>query len=318
MSIADKLTTVAGNVEKVYWSGYTVGDHDGNVNGYTDGYIDGEEYGFGTGWSDNETMVVSALESPVQKVEEYVEESEPVNRDSNAMANYLDENIPKVHDIGVAEGKQAEYDRFWDDFQQNGERENYNYEFGSYGWTDEIFKPKYDICPTESVSYMFSNGCSVKAPMECGVTFDFSNCTTASWFAYASRCRRFGVLDFRKTGSLSYMFDACYSLTKIEKIYFNENNIFSYAFRNCKALTDITVGGTIGQTISFSYSPLTKESITSIINALSTTSSDMKISFLKSAVNNAFETSEGLADGSTSQEWLDLIATKSNWTISLV
>lgn len=63
---------------------------------------------------------------------------------------------------------------------------------------------------------------------------------------------------------------------------------------------------------------LSKPSITSIINCLSTTTSGLTVTLSKTAVNNAFETSEGVADGSTSQEWLNLVATKTNWTISLV
>lgn len=283
-TIAEKLENIAENEQHVWDSGHRVGYY--AAKGETE-----------------EITVTPTLE-----------EQEIIPTEPNLISKVTVKSGQEIYD----RGKQAEYDRFWDDFQQNGERKNYNYEFGGYGWTDETFKPKYDICPTGSVSYMFGNGCSVNTPMECGVTFDFSNCTSASYFAYASLCKRFGVLDFRKTGSLSYMFDANYSLTTIEKIYVNENSIYSYAFRNCRALENISFGGTIGQTIDLHYSPLTKESITSIINALSTTSSGMKVSFLKSAVNNAFETSEGLADGSTSQEWLDLIATKSNWTISLV
>ena len=36
------------------------------------------------------------------------------------------------------------------------------------------------------------------------------------------------------------------------------------------------------------------------------------------AVNKAFETGEGLLDGNTSTEWKSLVATKTNWTISLL
>ena len=42
------------------------------------------------------------------------------------------------------------------------------------------------------------------------------------------------------------------------------------------------------------------------------------VSVKKDAVNIAFETSAGAGDGSTSAEWLALVATKTNWTISLV
>ena len=63
---------------------------------------------------------------------------------------------------------------------------------------------------------------------------------------------------------------------------------------------------------------LNKESLTSIINALSSDTTGLSITLSLTAVNNAFETSEGAADGSTSTEWINLIGDKSNWSISLL
>jgi hypothetical protein len=57
------------------------------------------------------------------------------------------------------------------------------------------------------------------------------------------------------------------------------------------------------------WSPkLSKASIESIINALSSTTSGLTVTISKTAKEAAF----------TSAEWSALIATKSNWTISLV
>ena len=75
--------------------------------------------------------------------------------------------------------------------------------------------------------------------------------------------------------------------------------------------------GTLRISVNMQWSPLSKDSIISIINALSTATSDLPITLSITAVNNAFETSPGAADGSTSEEWTALIATKPNWTISL-
>ena len=50
---------------------------------------------------------------------------------------------------------------------------------------------------------------------------------------------------------------------------------------------------------------------------LTDTASGKTITFSKTAVNKAFETSAGANDGSTSAEWLALVGTKPNWTISL-
>lgn len=71
-------------------------------------------------------------------------------------------NVPKVYDKGVAEGyqlgyasgmhdgAQSEYDRFWDTYQQNGNRKLYRRAFSGYCWTEELLKPKYIIKPDPS------------------------------------------------------------------------------------------------------------------------------------------------------------------------
>lgn len=53
---------------------------------------------------------------------------------------------------GKREGKQEEYDRFWDVFQENGQRERYFYAFAGGGWTPEIFSPKYPIRIVETAT----------------------------------------------------------------------------------------------------------------------------------------------------------------------
>ena len=92
------------------------------------------------------------------------------------------------------------------------------------------------------------------------------------------------------------------------------------AFQNLKALEDLTVTGVIGgDGFNVQWSTLlSKASITSIINALSSTTTGLTVTLSLAAVNKAFETSTGANNGSTSTAWTTLIATKTNWTISLV
>ena len=52
-------------------------------------------------------------------------------------------NQQKVFDAGV----KSEYDRFWDNYQKNGEPMSYAMAFGSK-WDDITFKPKYPIIAT--------------------------------------------------------------------------------------------------------------------------------------------------------------------------
>ena len=75
--------------------------------------------------------------------------------------------------------------------------------------------------------------------------------------------------------------------------------------------------GKINVSISFEWLALDKANTTSVINALSATTTGQTLTLNLSAVNAAFETSSGAKDGSTSTEFAALIATKTNWTIIL-
>lgn len=89
-------------------------------------------------------------------------------------------------------------------------------------------------------------------------------------------------------------------------------------FELCYALKYVKVKGTIRTNISFNRSEwLEKECILNVFSCLSDETSGLTATFHKRAVNRAFQTSEGAADGSTSTEWLALVESKPNWTISL-
>jgi hypothetical protein len=78
-------------------------------------------------------------------------------------------------------------------------------------------------------------------------------------------------------------------------------------------------GSVIAANIEFAQSKnLTRASIESIVNALSTTTSGKTVTFSRAAVNKAYETSEGANDGADSPEWYSLIDTRSNWTFNLI
>ena len=58
------------------------------------------------------------------------------------------ENEQKIYD----KGKQDEYDRFWDLYQDYGNRRSYRHAFAGYGWTVDTFKPKYKMTPIGSLN----------------------------------------------------------------------------------------------------------------------------------------------------------------------
>ena len=213
---------------------------------------------------------------------------------------------------GFDAGKQAEYDTFWDAFQQNGNRTDYRCSFG--GWTEQMFKPKYDIRPTIGTDYMFAysfvDGIDlVKVLEECGVVLDTSQAAGFNYFVYCSGMSHLPVLDTRNAlwaTNLAYNS----SVETIDKIILREDGsqIVSSMITACPYLKNLVIEGVIGNDMDISGSwQLTKASIESIINALSDTVSGKILQISKRAVNNAF----------TTDEWNALRATKPNWTITL-
>ena len=65
-----------------------------------------------------------------------------------------------VYDKGVSDGKKSECDEFWDVFQNygNGPVDGYEYAFMYRHWTDENFKPKYDINGTKFYMAFYATG----------------------------------------------------------------------------------------------------------------------------------------------------------------
>ena len=109
-------------------------------------------------------------------------------------------------------------------------------------------------------------------------------------------------------------------LVKIDKIISSASTVFhSTTFQNCAALTHVIFEGVIATNgLNLKDSPnLDKDSITSVINCLSTDTTSLSFTLSLNAVNKAFETSEGANDGSTSVDWVALRDSKTNWTISL-
>ena len=92
-----------------------------------------------------------------------------------------------------------------------------------------------------------------------------------------------------------------------------------YFFTGMTALREIRFQGIIGLSLDLSEAPvLSAASMENVISCLSGSASGLTLTLSAAAVNAAFETAEGAGDGSQSAAWAALIATKSNWTISLV
>ena len=72
----------------------------------------------------------------------------------------------------------------------------------------------------------------------------------------------------------------------------------------------------IGNSINFSTSPLSKESITNIFKSLSSDVADKKLTLKKTAVNTAFNMDVDADESTWNYEYTMLVYARSNWTIS--
>lgn len=212
-------------------------------------------------------------------------------------------------------GKQDENNEWWDNISAYGARTNWQYVF--MAWKGKAIKPPYKLTPT-SVFNMFYGAANCEVDWD---MFDFSGCTEVNAIFAASQIKNVGWLDFSNVLNIYQLFKWA-GAVETAKIHLNPNGTkfcqqdFYDMGNNLKNLT--FTGVFYGNVDIHWSSRLTKESIQNLISTASSTHNSYTITLSKTAVNNAFETSSGLADGSTSQEWLSLVATKSNWTISLV
>ena len=177
------------------------------------------------------------------------------------------------YDEGVADGKQAQYNAFWDAYQDNGKSTTYAYAFRGPAWNDATFKPKYDIVcgQWDGAVFHLSGITDLKGILEAqGVTLDTSNVSGGTNFFNQSHITRIPALDLRSMTTCLSMFQNCTNLQEIELNNVREDLTGNDAFRGCYKLTTIRVTGTIGTSVfNIPNSPLlTNESVQSIIDCL--------------------------------------------------
>jgi hypothetical protein len=195
------------------------------------------------------------------------------------------ENEQRVYEAGktkgIEEGKKSEYDRFWDDYQQNGNRTTYSMAFGGC-WTANNFHPKYSMRPKTAFMMFYDNmGGGIKIDdfvtfcEENNVALDFSQCTNAQNALAALRTYHHGVLDFSKCTAMNTLFyshnSVSPSITTIDEWISTETTTYhSSTFQHAVNLTNITFSGVIATgDFNVSYcTKLTHDSLMSIINHL--------------------------------------------------
>lgn len=214
------------------------------------------------------------------------------------------ENEQKVYEAG----KTAEWNDFWDRYQKNGTRISYESAFVDLGWTDDTFKPKYDIKVVGEYSgtQMFRKSYITdlrQRLIDCGVVLDLSEMSPFNQIFQNSKITHLPKIDMSGATKGTYTFYTS-ALKYIEELVVHENFVFdSTTFGEASRLTDITITGVIGTTLHMGVCPLTVESAKSVINALKNyAGTDYELTYtltLKNTVWDALDEAEAPPTGET-------------------
>lgn len=254
------------------------------------------------------------------------------------------ENVQKIFDAGYAEGtaqggynegynegKQAEWDALWEGIQLGGTRGEYARFFMGEYWNADTFKPKYDINASASGAMIFDkfNGLAYSGmPAEgavdlsellnkAGVVLDTSKCTNLTNTFYSATISKVPFIDATGiTSALSGTFSGCRRLHTIEGLKVKASDTYKGTFDNLTDLQNLTMYGTIGQNGFDTHwsTKLSRASIESIVNALSTETSDLTITFSKEAVFAVYNAN----DDDWGEFLNEVVMPHGNWNFSLV
>lgn len=170
----------------------------------------------------------------------------------------------------ISGGGDNYYDTFWDNFQDYGNRVEYDRAFYK-GWNDNTFAPKYDIQPTNAQEMFY--GCQItdiKGICENrGITLDFSKATNTVSLFYTSAVTKVGTIDLSSAASGNQIFYKCTDLESVDLIVCLAKHTFNNTFANCGKLKEIRFSGEIGAKLTLAHSSLlSSDSVQSIIDHL--------------------------------------------------
>lgn len=259
------------------------------------------------------------------------------DKDGNPITGTLDTEAIRAE--GVEAGKKSEYDAFWDNAQLDGNRTDYAWFLSSFGvLPDFMKKPKYpiiikggttDFMRQYNTMWSRSQGGQDNSPTPPVDTssweIDTSEATVMNGFFLNASVSN---LSFDASGatSLSQAFMNSHGNSRVNNITVKVSDkcidfsYLCYAQYNLPYCTDVlgfAEGSVIAVNLNIAFTNQSKAQLISTVNALSSTTTGKSAKLRLDCVNDAFETSAGAKDGSTSEEWLALVATKSNWEIKL-
>lgn len=223
--------------------------------------------------------------------------------DTAKLLKTVAENEKKVFEAGEKAGDEA----FVRMYTNNYTRTDYGSAFQYSDFSGYTF-PK-TIKPT-NIYAIFQNYKGVYIPngLDCSGVVS-SQSAMQFTCRYASSLKVFPDINIPVMERYAGTWQGCEKLETIELIRCDVNSEFSSAFSGCYGLKNVTFDGMIGKDISFSNSwQLTKGCFEHIVSHLSDAAIGKTATFSSAAKTTAF----------SNTEWSALIATKPNWTFSLV
>lgn len=202
------------------------------------------------------------------------------------------DNIPKVYEAG----KKSEYDRFWDAYQNYGNKVHYDQAFAWGNWTDEIYNPKYPLTFEGTVSGAASSGAGRQV------------------FYSASGITDIKVPIYAKNTRLAITFSGCTKLKTIPLISVEGVVDYTNCFNKCTSLENVTFEGQIEKSLSFVASPLSVASMKSVISCLKNLAGTSEAGVNKISFNEAcwtkLEADSTAPDGGT---WRNYVENTLGW-----
>ena len=228
------------------------------------------------------------------------------------------ENVPKVYEAG----KKSEYDKFWDSFQDYGNRVSYAY--GFVGWTLETFKPKYDIRPSNYSNLFLNTNIPVDLPAyleEIGIELDLAGATasdSATNVFRGSKFTRVGEIPTTMSNNVNSICWGASNLVTIDKLILKDDGTQTFAvnnFNSCNKLENLIIEGTIGNN-NFNVQWSTKLTAASLLSILTALSKDSTLASGKS-ITLATEHQAVIEGNAECLEQYNL-AISAGWTIAFV
>lgn len=224
-----------------------------------------------------------------------------------------------AYEQGLSEGKELTVGALSSAVQQNGQRTNYDDTFNGSSIDDDMLSALLNGWnSTIKQSNNMFRGTQNVTDGAYNEKLDFSLSTSLNSAFASSTVTKLKKIDARSTlagwNGMANMFYNCKNLVSIDEFYPSTMCKFSGTFLGCENLEKIMFMSEIAQdSLSFhNSSKLSKDSIESLINALSTETSGLTVTLSQEAVDKI----HAAEDVTT---WFPALAeTRPNWTISLV